>query len=147
MEKKIYSRPIAAEVSFTPNHYVASCEMVINKEYVVDPNGLLEGIHVKFDYREYGIFDSPDLDGPTFKSNHLSGNPSLYYIGTGWGVRTSGNNINWPRNTPLTETEMIALGFEKFYLFSNQQGEPTTSSGGIKVYGGSEIEKIVKDFS
>ena len=48
MEKKNYERPVMGIETFVPNEFIAGCTIVIDKEYEVDPNGLKQGIHVKY---------------------------------------------------------------------------------------------------
>ena len=130
---------------FTPQEFVAACEIEIYKEYTVDPNGLTRGIHVKYDKGQDKVYTDVDHNGDVFNSNTVHEGGSLYYVGLGWGVNQNGQ-ISWPSPTK-TEAEMKALGIDMFYLFSNHKGEPTSATGGIKVYGGSEIEKILHNHS
>ncbi len=131
---------------FTPQEFVAVCEAEIDKEYIVDPKGLVEGVHVKYDKGQDRIYSNTDHTGPDFTSNHVSEGTSLYYIGVGWGDPEHSGQLTWPAPTK-TEAEMFALGIDVLYLFSNHPGEPTSHSGGIKVYGGKEIEKIIRNQS
>ncbi len=131
---------------FKPQEFVAACEIIINKEYVVDPKGLVEGVHVKYDKAQDRVYNVTDHNGPDFTSNHVSEGTSLYYIGLGWGNPHHSGQITWPA-PPQTEAEMYSHSIEVLYLFSNHQGEPTSATGGVKVYGGSEIEKILHNFS
>ncbi len=143
--KKNYSRPIALMETFTPNHYVASCEPQENSIYEVDPNGLREGVQVKYDKGQDGWYRQTDAGGDEFTSNHFGGG-ELYYIGRGWGDADVTGKITWPAPS-LSEAEMAAEGIEYLYLFSNHPGEPTSHTGGIKVYGGKEIKNIIKNQS
>lgn len=148
--KKNYSRPIALMETFTPNHYVASCEPQENTKYEVDPNGLREGVQVKYDKGQDGWYRQTDAGGADFTSNHLNEGASLYYIGRGWGDADVTGTITWPtvpEGGGLSEAEMAAEGIEYLYLFSNHPGEPTSHTGGIKVYGGKEIKEIIKPLS
>lgn len=144
--KKNYSKPIVLVETFTPNQFVASCKPEINEKYVVDPDALVRGIHVKYDIDQDGWYRQNDHNGGRFTSNHVDEGTSLYYIGRGWGVESQSGQITWP--TPsLSQAEMEAQGVHYVYLFSNQRGDPNTNTGNIKVYGGSKIEEIVKNQS
>ena len=145
MEKKNYERPVMGIETFVPNEFIAGCTIVIDKEYEVDPNGLKQGIHVKYDKHQDKVYESEDHGGAVFTSNTVHQGATLYYVGMGWGYNESGQ-ITWP-NPPKSQAEMKAEGIDMFYLLSNQPGEPTSSTGGIKVYGGNEIEKIIKNQS
>ena len=115
---------------FTPQEFVAQCEEQMWKEYEVDPAGLPSGIHCKYDKDQDGFYRENDNLGDTFTSNNVSEGARLYYVGRGWGKHSSGQ-ISWP--DPIkTEAEMLALGFERLYLFSNKNGEPTSHTGGVK---------------
>ena len=142
--KKNYSKPIALMETFTPNQFVASCKPEINEKYVVNLDGLVRGIHVKYDKGQDGIYDSEDHTGGVFTSDHsIKEGESLYYVGMGWGVASQSGQITWP--TPPKDTaEMAAEGVERFYLFAKVPGEPI---GSVKVYGGNRIEEIVKNQS
>ena len=73
--------------TFTPNQFVAACTPEINEKYVVNPDALVQGIHVKYDKGQDGIYDSEDDAGGVFTSNHsIKEGESLYYVGMGWGV-------------------------------------------------------------
>lgn len=148
--KKNYSKPIALVETFTPNHFVAACKPQENIEYKVDPKGLREGVQVKYDKGQDGWYRQTDAGGAEFTSNNVKEGTSLYYIGRGWGDADKTGTITWP-NVPegggLSEAEMAAEGIEWLYLFSNHPGEPTSHTGGVKVYGGKAIESIIKNQS
>jgi hypothetical protein len=132
--------------TFVTNQFIAGCTPEIDEEYVVSSEGLLEGCHVKYDKDQDHIFRDNDYDGAEFTSNHIGDGSKLYYVGRGWGIAHHPGGVTWP-NPTLSEAEMKAAGFDLFYLFSNQPGEPVSHTGGVKVYGGEVIEKIIKNQS
>ncbi len=145
--KKNYSKPIALMETFTPNQFVASCTPEIHKEYQVDAEALVPGIHVKYDIDQDGWYRQNDDSGGVFTSNHISGTPTMYYIGRGWGVESQSGQVNWPTNLPLSEAEMAAEGIHYVYLFAKVDGDPNLHPHGLKVYGGKEVESIIVNMS
>lgn len=142
--KKNYSKPIVLVETFTPNQFVAACTPEINEQYVVNLKALVQGIHVKYDKGQDGIYDSNDHAGGVFTSDHsIKDGESLYYVGMGWGVASQSGQISWPSPTK-DRAGMAAEGVGWFYLFAKTPGEP---SGSVHVYGGDKIEQIVKNQS
>ena len=133
---------------FTPNHYVASCEPEIHKEYQVNPKALVQGIHVKYDIgqdRLYSLDDHNSLDGT---SNTYHGTSAIY-IGMGWGDPKHHGQLTWP-NPPKSEAEMNAENIKLIYLFvdPNTQFDPNNPNiHDVKVYGGDAIDKIIVNMS
>lgn len=140
--KKNYSKPIALMETFTPNQFVASCTPEINEKYVVNPDKLVQGVHVKLDKLPYGVYDEDDaVTDFTSKSTHLT---EMYYVGRGWGdADHHGEMHNWP-TPPKTVEEMETAGFEWLYLFAESPEEPT---GSVKVFGGTKIDEIIVNMS
>lgn len=146
--KKNYSKPIALMETFTPNQFVASCTPEIHKEYQVDPKALVQGVHVKYDIGQDGVYNSEDHSQQGGTSNTYHGTTAIY-IGKGWGDPTHHGQITWP-DPPKTEAEMAVANIQLIYLFVAPETtvpNPIEDVHDFKVYGGKEIDKIIVNMS
>lgn len=136
MEKKIYSRPYAAEECFTPNQYVASCavEPDIPTGYSTD-HFYIDGLH-----HGNNTHHSSDAEGKCSGDEHVNGLKTLdnkamqgrglakfienypnYHIDQGYYDLTGGNQGigQWYTNTRYFEPFLIlhpANGSSQFYF-------------------------------
>lgn len=133
---------------FAAQEFVAACEEIINHIYHVNPDKLVEGIHVKADIGADLYYSQADYSSETLTSNNthsLGHDPTMYYVGRGWGILATGNP-SWPNphDESWSEAQMITQGYELFYLFATTPGAPPS---GIKIYGGEVFDEVVKNAS
>ena len=134
---------------FAPQEFVAACELIIDKYYEIDPNGLVQGVHVKYDANQdhlYTVDDSHE-GTETSKTTHAT---HMYYKGMGWGRNVSGQ-ISWPNDVTeshyYTEAEMLSqFNIGMFFLLVEHENDDP-AAGGVKVFAGSEIERVIKHAS
>ena len=134
---------------FAPQEFVAACELIIDKYYEIDPNGLVQGVHVKWDALQdhlYTVDDSHEAT-ETSKTTHAT---HMYYKGLGWGINAHGQ-ITWPSDVTeshfYTEAEMKdQYGIGMFFLLVEHENDDP-AAGGVKVFAGDEIERVIKNAS
>lgn len=137
---------------FTPQEFVAQCELIINTEYLIDPSTIQSSSHILYDCAPYGVFSASDVDGRgQMNSDGSTSSTSLFYIGRGWGIRgQSGALKDLPdvsNNKSYTEAEMVGMGYELFYLLAPHTVSVPPGAHDVHVYGGSERTIISRNVS